>query len=368
MTFGVYFLSQQRHEWRAHYVNYAHLEKLIAGGDVAAFDEGLRAEVRHLNQFVACAFKAYQRNPGSLEHFLVFNYLALAEATKRCDQRLCRQRRRGFFRAAQTEDFYRLYLERLPRPRAARAALVILDKDGTLIAHRAMYGRWIRELAAAVAPALGLLAPPGEGSDLWAALGYCPRTGAFSRGSAVLWGTQDDVRNCLCRWALERERSPGEPPPPGRGALRAAVEARWLPARVDPTTVEPVGDVVRRCARLRERGTRVAVCTSDSRAATEAALAVLELRVDAVVCGDDALMCTPSPEPIWHLCRRTQSTPAEAVFIGDTADDIHAGINAKCGRAWGVLSGGGGREDLAAADRVFGTAAEAIGALLASAS
>ena len=40
-------------------------------------------------------------------------------------------------------------------------------------------------------------------------------------------------------------------------------------------------------------------------------------------------------------------------MIGDTISDIHAGINAKCGKVIGVLSGGYGNVDLENADKII---------------
>ena len=40
-------------------------------------------------------------------------------------------------------------------------------------------------------------------------------------------------------------------------------------------------------------------------------------------------------------------------MVGDTAADIHAGINAKFGEVVGVLSGGGTAASLRAADRLL---------------
>ena len=122
---------------------------------------------------------------------------------------------------------------------------------------------------------------------------------------------------------------------------------------LDRQTARPIGDVVGLFARARAAGAKVAVCASAGRSVSEAGLRILGVEADALVCGDDPVSSRPSPEPLWRVCHQVGATSDRAVMVGDTAADIHSGINAKFGEVIGVLSGGGTAASLRAADRVL---------------
>ena len=75
--------------------------------------------------------------------------------------------------------------------------------------------------------------------------------------------------------------------------------------------------------------------------------------IDIIVCGDDPLSSKPSPEPIWKICSKLNVSPSQTIMIGDTISDIHAGINSRCGRVLGVLTGGYDSHELENADYIL---------------
>ena len=75
--------------------------------------------------------------------------------------------------------------------------------------------------------------------------------------------------------------------------------------------------------------------------------------IDKLVCGNDGISSKPSPDPILFICKSLGIPPSQTLMIGDTIVDIHAGINAKCSKVIGVLSGGYTDSNLNEADGVF---------------
>ena len=62
--------------------------------------------------------------------------------------------------------------------------------------------------------------------------------------------------------------------------------------------------------------------------------------LDCIVCGDDSLSNKPSPDPIWYICKELEVLPKNCIMVGDTSYDIHSGINSRCGKIFGVKTGG----------------------------
>merc|ERR1712002_282715 len=100
---------------------------------------------------------------------------------------------------------------------------------------------------------------------------------------------------------------------------------------------------------LKKAGIKVAICTADSRAATEQFIKSLGISnvVDMIVCGDDVdNMPKPAPHGALKICKALNIDLEETVIIGDTIADMGMGKSAKLGATIGVLSGVGDVNDL----------------------
>jgi 2-phosphoglycolate phosphatase len=79
---------------------------------------------------------------------------------------------------------------------------------------------------------------------------------------------------------------------------------------------------------LQSQGIRLAVCSNKAVAFTKKLIVALGLgTVMAEVLGPEDVNDQPKPDPAMLLeaCRRMGVTPAEAVYVGDMAIDVHAG-------------------------------------------
>ena len=92
----------------------------------------------------------------------------------------------------------------------------------------------------------------------------------------------------------------------------------------------------------------VAVCTSDDRKSTDAALGHWNIAslVNYSICGDEVTNGKPSPDPLLQLCKQAGLEPQECIVVGDTIADTGMARNAGAGLCIGVLSGSGERQQL----------------------
>ena len=226
--------------------------------------------------------------------------------------------------------------------------LVVFDKDGTIIEFGSMWSGW------AVALVEGLSAATGKpiAAPLYAMLGVDPVTGTVRAGGGLaatpMARLRDRTRDVLVASGL------------GEADAKRALEAAWHAP--DPVaSARPVTDLAALFDRLRHGGCRIAVATTDDRDPTERTLAALDVtdRIDATVCADDGIAFKPAPDAILHLCATLGVEPARTAVIGDTAADLEMGRAAGAGLIVAVLTGVGGRADLAPlADAVIGSVEE----------
>jgi phosphoglycolate phosphatase-like HAD superfamily hydrolase len=214
--------------------------------------------------------------------------------------------------------------------------LVVFDKDGTIIEFGSMWSGW------AVALVEGLTAATERpiATPLYAMLGVDHETGAVLAGGGLaatpMARLRDRTREVLV--------ANGVSEPDAERALEAAWHAP------DPVaSARPVTDLGVLFDRLRDGGRLIAVATTDDRDPTERTLAALGVasRIDATVCADDGIAVKPAPDMVLHLCARLGVAPARTAVVGDTSADLQMGRAAGAGLVVAVLSGVGGRADLA---------------------
>jgi HAD superfamily hydrolase (TIGR01509 family) len=219
---------------------------------------------------------------------------------------------------------------------------LIFDKDGTLIDIDVLWGGWARQIGDRLDGVIGRPVSP----DVFATLGFDPTTGHVAPGgplaTATMAGVEETIARVLRRWC------------PSITAARRATATAWL--QPDPVAqAVPLADLPSLFGRLRGAGLRLAVCTTDDRATTDATLVALGIRrfVEALVCGDDGFTLKPAPDAVIAVCHAFRTEPSRVAVIGDTPADIAMARAAGAGLCIGVRSSGGSASDLNDADVIL---------------
>ena len=347
MKFGKYFERQVIEEWKFFYVDYKKLKYIIKNDkNSSLFYKLINNELGKLNKFINLIQDYNNVQQNQICNFLVLNYMALFKSVKKHDKRLCKSTKIDFFKNIQKYPFYQYYLD-IPRP-SNDIKLVIFDKDGTLINHEKIFGKWLIKLVKNLSPLISCQ------NDLFNHLGYDPVLDKFDFTSIVARGTNDDIRNSIYDFIINKN-SKKTPYTVDLDNLKYKINKLWVPLNVEFSDLEQCGDILKVFKFLKSKRIKIAICTSDDRKPTEDLIRFLNLSqyIDDIKCGDDPLSSKPSPEPIWKICSNLGVNLENTLMIGDTISDIHAGINAKCAKVVGVLSGGYGNVDLEKADKII---------------
>ncbi|DAZ98269.1 TPA: hypothetical protein N0F65_008954 [Lagenidium giganteum] len=218
------------------------------------------------------------------------------------------------------------------RIKRCNPAMVVFTMDGTLVDFNSLWGGWVESQAFRLEVAAKLAR-----AKFFQAFGYDYQNRCLFRGSLLTMMPKQQL---------------------SKVAVELLVTECWtLPDLA--STCQPLCDLVALFKTLNHLDIRIAICTTDTRANTVAALQKLRVdrHVDAIACSDDGFPPKPSPQLIWALCRQLNASAQNTVLVGSTATDMALGHNSGCGLSIGFLGGGVSRiEDLSvAADVLVGS-------------
>lgn len=221
---------------------------------------------------------------------------------------------------------------------------VLFDKDGTLLDYGATWMPANRTAALAAARGDPVLA-----KRLLVAGGYDPARDRINANHVLAAGTAPEIAEA---W---RVHVPDWPQAELTALLDRIFEAE------SAAGAAPVTDLAPLFVRLKDRGLKLGIATSDSRRGVEVTLgpfAVLDL-LDFISGYDSGHGSKQDPAIVHRFCAATGLTAAEVAVVGDNLHDLHMGRDAGAGLVVGVLTGTGERADLSAhADHVLESIAE----------
>jgi phosphoglycolate phosphatase len=213
--------------------------------------------------------------------------------------------------------------------------LVIFDKDGTLIDFKAT---WIPLIHKRIAFLQKTLGRDGElEAFLLRSWGIDPVSGRVDpRGPCPVSPRPEEI--VIGTMALYQR---GYPWDEARQRVSHAFD------QADATTnrkelLKPVRGIQPLLSQLKRNGFFLALATNDERKETEAMISDLgwEGLFTAMVCSGEVPRAKPDPEMVLSICRRLSIPPGEAVFIGDTVNDMRMGKQAALALTIGVVEGG----------------------------
>jgi phosphoglycolate phosphatase len=208
---------------------------------------------------------------------------------------------------------------------------LLFDKDGTLVDYAASWAPINRRAA--------LIAADGDqdlAERLLTLAGGDPATGLAAADSVLAAGTAVEI---AATWA------------PGGSPFSAARLARDLDALFQgaATSMVPVTDVAALFRRLKARGLRLGIASSDSEVAvrtTAAHFGILDT-LDYIAGYDSGFGVKPGPGMVEGFCRATGLAAPAVAVIGDNSHDMAMGRAAGAGLTVGVLTGTGSAASLA---------------------
>ncbi len=203
--------------------------------------------------------------------------------------------------------------------------LAVFDKDGTLIDFHHLWGRKAVLAVEAVVAWAG--ADRALAGRLYQGIGFDPQTGRPEANGPLAVTSMAK---------LYTEHAAHAHFAGGLGALPTA------------DLVRPAGDVAGLFRLLAEAGVKIAIVTSDDRAATAATLPILGIEpyVAGMVCGDDPVANKPAPDALLRLSRDLGVPLTRIMMVGDTIGDMMMGGSAGVGCRVAVLSGAAGADAL----------------------
>lgn len=216
-------------------------------------------------------------------------------------------------------------------------ALVIFDKDGTLIDFQQMWGRWAHGFAARVSHAIARDVRQSI-ADVFAYdandFHISPHGPLAIASMATMQQLAVDVIAPYCA---------------SLGDAYVIIQHNWQAP--DPTREAlALADLPALFGAIRARGAAIAIATADNRAPTIATMEHLGVmhHIHALACADDiGVAPKPAPDKIYAVCRALGVSPHHAIMIGDTPADMQMGQNASVMAQIGVTSGLSTSADLA---------------------
>jgi phosphoglycolate phosphatase len=221
---------------------------------------------------------------------------------------------------------------------------ILFDKDGTLLDY---YATWMPvNLAAALAASRG---DRRLAERLLAAGGFDPKSGRIAAGSPLAAGGTREIATVFAAHL------------PGRtvDSLVPEIDAIFIEGGREQGVAVPGLTATMR--RLKARGLKLGVATSDSEAGAHGSLApfqVLEM-MDFIAGYDSGFGVKPHPGALEGFCRATGLIAREVAVVGDNLHDLQMGRAGGSGLVVGVLTGTSERHELAPhADHVLHSIAD----------
>ena len=381
MKFGEKIRKASRGRYEDFYIDYMFLKTFVNDPYVthALFMEAIRVELKKINAFVETTNNHSAWTREDLLEYVLHNYIGFYKIFKKYDKIRCQNKKLEFYDIIKVQPFYRFYKTHAQKLND-NIKLAIFDKDGTLVNNTLLFGQWtvrLLERLENVFPTL--LKPTSLKPTIWDHLGYDSDNCIFSAESVIVKGTNDDIRNAICGYIVNVRKLVICSTNEDHMQIINMLRREWFDISVTPDTVQECGNIRALFEFLRLKNIKIAICTSDDRKPTEEALKILNISVanpnrppanrkitldpkrchrrepfviDYLVCGNDMIASKPSPDPLLKICKKLNILPINAMMVGDTTADIHAGINARVGQTVGVLSGGCSNTNLEEATHV----------------
>ncbi|MCP4422653.1 MAG: HAD family hydrolase [Chloroflexi bacterium] len=233
--------------------------------------------------------------------------------------------------------------------------LIAFDKDGTLLDFHHLWGHkarlWVRWLIERVGGVVDN--PQSLRQTLTRTLGYNPTTQRVIDDSPMAVASMPRLANIAATVLYQHGIDWHQAEQIAQTSMPASIGA--LPIT---DQVKSLGDVAGAMTRLVQAEIKLAIITSDDRAASEATLPLMGIEhlIDVLICGNDDISNKPAPDALWQVGQQLNIDPAHMLMIGDTVGDMIFGRRAGVAGCIGIRGGAGNQTALSKhADEVIDT-------------
>lgn len=115
---------------------------------------------------------------------------------------------------------------------------------------------------------------------------------------------------------------------PGKEHLLKKFKDLKYKAYLEKGVVKPFPDTLKVVKKLRERGYKIGLVSTNQRKFAKHVVKETKIQVDVLISLEDAKHRKPHPEPVLKACEKLSVKPNEAIFVGDDTFDIEAGKKA----------------------------------------
>lgn len=384
MKFGERIKRESMGPYKDFYMDYAFLKDFVKDSNVnyELFLEAIYVECKKINSFVQAMHNHDTFTINNLLIYILFNYIGFYKIFKKYDKLRSQNKKLLFYDIISRQRFYEYYHQHTQKF-SNDIHLVVFDKDRILVNNSIMFGNWTIQLIRRLENVFPNLTDRTDSFlSIWDHLMYDKDTNTFSANSIIAKGTNDDIRNSICDYIINKRQLVECNNIADRRKIISMIRDEWFDVAVTSGYIKECGNVRALFEFLKMKNIKIAICTSDDRKPTEQTLKYMNIdvehsrsnqtnhkiarqfiplsrresfKIDYLVCGNDMIPNKPSPEPLLTICRKLKIHPSNAMIVGDTLADIHAGINARFSKTIGVLSGNYSDVGLITATHIIGS-------------
>ena len=264
----------------------------------------------------------------------------------------------------QPTALYRMKQQQQQQQLSQRRRMIVFDKDGTLGDCRQVVRHWIQHMTLRVKPFLFIGDDDADVADAekqlaayYHKVGWNAATQQVQPSALIDSGTWEDNVQVLYEFLMGCCTTTTSSKTTTTLPITLETVQTWhdeirsaMPH--DPPLVKNMRGMLQECKDL---GYSIAVCTSDDRGPTNAALKAWNIAdlVEYSICGNEVTEGKPSAVPLQQLCQQAGGgggvVPQNCIVVGDTTADTGMARNAGAGFCVGVLTGSGTTEQLLSA-------------------
>jgi phosphoglycolate phosphatase-like HAD superfamily hydrolase len=231
--------------------------------------------------------------------------------------------------------------------------MIVFDKDGTLGDCSGSLRRWVMHMTARVQSILRVESEVEMETvihEFYDHIGWDVTRDNVVPSAPVAAGTWDDILSIVVDFLASIQSRLTV-----NGTLDLVKQWHHEMGDLHGQDAPIIDDLKSMMIACQDMGYLVAVCTSDDRPATDAAMNAwgIDKVVNVSICGNEVAVGKPSPLPLYDLCCKTNQYlrtrggvsqdihPQDCIMVGDTTADTGMAKSANVGFCVGVLSGSG---------------------------